>query len=829
MQTNQDKFPETLPLLPLKDIVVFPQMILPVFVSEEICIRTVEAAVAKDRLLFLSAFQVDAKDAKNELELKATTPPPFDVYDVGTIALVMRTRKLPDGRVKVLIQGLRKAIVKRQIDAQGGYPAVEVKAMIEELNPLEQSETEALIRTAREQLEKVVAVGKSLSPDILMLLEDVTDPGRFADLVASNLGLKVLDAQRVLGGLNPIERLKRVHGFMIREVEVFNMQLKIQSQAREEFSKAQREHFLREQMKAIKGELGELDGKDDLEDIREKVVKAGMSAEATAEVQKQLRRLERMHQDTSEAVLTRSYIEWMVDLPWAKLSDTNTDLRRAESFLNEDHYGVEKIKERVMEYLAVRKLNPEIRGPILCFYGPPGVGKTSLGKSIAKAMGRKFVRISLGGVRDEAEVRGHRRTYVGAHPGRIIQAIKSAGTRNPVIMLDEIDKLASDYRGDPASALLEVLDPEQNNSFSDHYISVPFDLSQVVFIANANRLDTIPAPLRDRLEIIEVSGYSEEEKFEIAKQYIIPKSIEQNGLKPHQISFQDNALQVLINNYTRESGLRNLEKQVANVSRKIARTFAESIERGEEQKTVKVTPKLTRELLGEEKYLQDDHDISTPRIGVAMGLAYTPSGGEILELEVTLVPGKGHVTLTGQLGDVMKESAQAALGYIRARADYFGIEKNKLTEYDVHLHVPAGGIPKDGPSAGVTITSAILSALKGEALRQDIAMTGEVSLHGRVLPVGGLREKILAALRVGIKEVCIPEKNKGAINELPLSVRKRVTVHYATHVEEVLKLVFENPEVLPSQAHKHLQGGESGRNRNKKRLAITPAVAKSHD
>lgn len=827
MQTSQDKFPEVLPLLPLKDIVVFPQMILPVFVSEEICMRTVETALAKDRLLFLSAFQVETnKDqSKVETELRASTPAPFDVYDVGTVALVMRTRKLPDGRMKVLVQGMQKAIVKRQAQTDG-YPAVEVKAIVDEPTGIAPSENEALIRTVREQLEKVVALGKSLSPDILMLLEDVNDPGRFADLVASNLGLKVMDAQRILATMNPIERLKRVHTYLIREVEVFNMQVKIQSQAREEFSKAQREHFLREQMKAIRTELGELDGKDDLEEIREKVAKAGMGPEALAECNKQLRRLERMHQDTSEAVLTRTYIEWMVDLPWTKVTETNADLKFAQKVLDEDHYGVDKVKDRIVEYIAVKKLNAEIRGPILCFVGPPGVGKTSLGRSIARALGRKFVRISLGGVRDEAEIRGHRRTYVGAQPGRIIQALKNAGSRNPVIMLDEIDKLGNDYRGDPSSALLEVLDPEQNHNFSDHYIAAPFDLSQVIFIANANRLDTIPAPLRDRLEIIEVAGYSEEEKCEIAKQYIIPKAITQNGLTADLVQFQDTAIQLLINNYTRESGLRNLEKQIATINRKIARNVAESDERGDSRKIIKVTPKLTRELLGEERYFSDDHDISTPRVGVVTGLAYTPAGGEVLELEVTLVPGKGNVTLTGQLGDVMKESAQTALGYIKARSEYLGIDRARIMEHDLHLHFPAGAIPKDGPSAGVAITTALISALKEEAVRQDVAMTGEVTLHGRVLPVGGLREKILAALRVGIKDVCVPDKNRGAIAELPQNIRKRVNIHYAVTVEDVLRLTFENPEAVFSAQQGKAGASQSG-NKGKKRVPISAAVAKS--
>jgi ATP-dependent Lon protease len=790
MLAVQDKLPEQLPLLPLKDIVVFPQMILPVFIAEDVCLKAVEAAMAKDKLLLLSAFQVDAQSARapetvGATELSASSPVPFDVYDVGTVAMVMRTRRLPDGRVKVLVQGMRKARIQ-ELSQQEPYPLVRVSAvadqpMLQELAP----EAEALMRTVREQLEKLVALGKALTPDILVLLEDVTDAGRLADLVASNMNLRIADAQWVLGTSGGIERLRRVHKLLVREVEVHSAQQRIQSAAKEEVGRASRENYLREQLRAIRAELGELDGKDDLEELRERVQRAQMSSEAMSEATKQLKRLERMNQDSSEATITRTYIEWLCDLPWGKTSDTNLDILHCRKILEEDHFGLDKVKDRILEFIAVKKLNPDAKGPILCFVGPPGVGKTSLGRSIAKSLGRKFVRLSLGGMRDEAEIRGHRRTYVGAQPGRLVQALKNVQVKNPVIMLDEIDKLGSDYKGDPASALLEVLDPEQNHNFSDHYINVPFDLSQVMFIANANRLDTIPAPLRDRLEVIEVSGYSEDEKREIAKQYIIPKSIEQTGLTSELVQIQDAAVELVINSYTRESGLRHLEKHIAAITRKIARNVAEADAGGKDRKVWKVTPKVARELLGEERYTSEEHDVKAQRVGVATGLAYTSVGGEILYIEVNLLPGKGQLILTGQLGDVMKESAHAALSHIKSRSGQLGIDSKKFTEFDVHLHFPAGAIPKDGPSAGVTIASALLSALLERPVRQDVAMTGELTLHGRVLPIGGLREKILAALRVGIKNVCVPEKNRSAVSELPASLRKRVQIRFVSSIDEL--------------------------------------------
>lgn len=791
MSQGIDKVADCLPLLPLKDIVVFPQMILPVFVSEDICMRAVEAACAKDRFIFLSAFRSEVnREHEAFIELKVTTPPPFDVYDVGTVATVMRTRKLPDGRTKVLIQGVSRAYILglKQSDP---YPVVSMKLLLDKETS---QEGEALCRAVKELLEKLVPFGRSISPDLLMLIEDINDVGRLANLIASNLGLKIVEAQKVLATSDPFERLRKVYSLLLKELESYsnNSSRGYSHSHKEETVKNQREQYLREQLKALKHELGELDGKEEIEDFREKIIKSGMTNDAQNECLKQARRLERMNQDSSEATLTRTYLEWMIDLPWTKMSDSKIEMSHCKQILDEDHYGLEKIKDRILEYIAVKKLNPELKGPILCFVGPPGVGKTSLGRSIARALGRKFVRISLGGVRDEAEIRGHRRTYVGAMPGRIIQTLKSVGTRNPVMMLDEIDKLGADYKGDPASALLEVLDPEQNHSFSDHYISVPFDLSQIIFLANANRLDTIPAALRDRLEIIEVSGYSEEEKAEITKQYIIPKVIGQNGLNPELIQFQDNAVTLVINSYTRESGLRSLEKHIATITRKLARYIAENDEKGKDRKSVKVTAKMAKELLGEERYFNDEHDIYKKRKGVGVGLAYTQAGGEILELEVTLMNGTGKLILTGQLGDVMKESAQTALSCVRGLADQLKIETDKFTKYDIHLHVPAGAIPKDGPSAGIAIAVALVSALTNQFVRQDIAVTGEITLHGRVLPIGGVREKLLAALRSGIKVVCLPEKNKGSFSELPLTIRRKVDVRFVSKLEDVLKECLEN-------------------------------------
>ena len=776
-----------LPLLPLKDIVVFPHMIVPVFISEDLCINAVQSARANNGRIFLSAFKVPGEDGEG---LSCSTEPPFDVYDVGTICSVMRDRKLPDGRVKVLIQGIQKAQLKSLVN-NDGFPLVRVTPVSDAVVASSSPELEALVRAVRESLEKVVSLGKVLSPDILMILEDVSDPSRLADLVASNLGLKVADAQRILAVQNPLDRLRRVHQYLSREIEVYQMQVRIQSQAKEEIGRMQREHYLREQIKVIKNELGDNDGKDEVENLWKRMEGVSLTDEAKEEVTRQIKRLERMHQDTSEASLTRTHIETILSLPWGKKSVKAIDIPSTKKILNEDHYGLDQVKDRILEFLAVKKLNPGSKSPIVCFVGPPGVGKTSLGKSIARSMGRQFSRISLGGVRDEAEIRGHRKTYVGAYPGRVINSLKQAQTINPVIMLDEIDKLGSDHRGDPSSALLEVLDPEQNKNFVDHYLGVAVDLSDVMFIANANTLDTIPGPLRDRLEIIEVSGYSEEEKVIIANQYLIPKTIKETGLDKANVSFTKPSVSAIINGYTRESGLRGLEKQIASVCRKLAREYAENGSFGAaDSGNLKMTPAMIQKHLGANKY-GDSFYHHDPMRGVSLGLAYTQYGGEVLAIETNLLPASSpRLVLTGQLGDVMKESAQTALSYLRSKAHDFGFDPEILNKNELHVHIPAGAVPKDGPSAGITMACSMLSAILGKAPSGKIAMTGEITLHGMVLPIGGLREKVLAALREGVEHVLVPAKNKANFEGLPANIRKKIKVTFVKSYMEVFEVIF---------------------------------------
>lgn len=762
-----ESIPDQLPLLPVKDIVIFPQVIVPIFISEDICIQAVEDAVNRNNYIFLSTFQVPIIfDHPAAPEWKSSTPPPFDVYDVGIVASVLRIRKLADGRVKVLIQGVCRGRIDQLAQAEP-FPLVKITA--QEDKPAEMNqENQYLFRSLKEQLGRCIRLGKGLSADILMLFEDVTDMGKFSDLIASQLNLKIPDAQKILGTQDVVDRCYKVY------------------------------HHLAELLKTARPEATDHEpagAKDESEELKNKIAQAHMSPEAHAECMKQLGRFARMNQDSSEASLIRTYLEWMVDLPWDKQSESKIEMSQCRQILNEDHYGVEKIKDRILEYLAVKKLNPNLKGPVLCFVGPPGVGKTSLGKSIAKALGRKFARIALGGVHDEAEIRGHRRTYVGAMPGRILQALKTTGVKNPVLMLDEIDKLSSDYKGDPASALLEVLDPEQNHHFSDHYVGIPFDLSQVVFLANANQIENVPHALRDRLEIVEIPGYSEEEKIEIARTHIIPKVVQQSGLLIEHIQFQEPAIDFLISGYTRESGLRNLEKIVAAVTRKIARQIAENDEKQKERKSTKVTIKLVRELLGEETFAKTEHDIHQRRTGVSIGLAYTQFGGDILELEVRLIPGSGRLILTGRLGDVMKESVQTAFNCVHGMACDLGIDERLFREWDVHFHAPAGAVPKDGPSAGIAIAMALISALKQEPLRQDIAMTGELTLHGRVLPIGGVREKLLAAVRNRIHVVCLPEKNRSSFSELPSALRRKVDVRFVSTLEDVIQQFAVQTEI----------------------------------
>ena len=792
MVTNYEgeniEFKDTLPLLPIRDIVVYPFMILPLFVGRETSIKAVEESLNNtDRLIVLAS----------QKDIQAEAPAPSEIYDFGTVAMIMRMRKLPDGRIKILIQGLSKA---RIIDFTNTEPFYQVKlSKVENLEVTEPTAVvEALIRNVKENLERVISSGKVLSPDILMVLEDIHDPGRLADLIASNLNLKVSEAQIILETLGPIDRLNRINDLLQRELEILAVQAKIKSSAKDEISKNQKEYFLREQIKAIKNELGEEGEKqDEFSEFKEKILSRKMEEEAEKEALKQLVKLERMHPDSSESSIIRTYLEWMVDLPWGNKSKEITDLKFAKDVLDEDHFDLDKIKERILEHLAVRTLKGgSMKGPILCFSGPPGVGKTSLGKSIAKATGREFVRISLGGVKDESEIRGHRRTYVGAMPGRFIQAMKQAKTSNPVIMLDELDKLGSDYKGDPASAMLEVLDPEQNNAFRDHYLNVPYDLSDVMFIATANVLENIPGPLRDRMEVINLSGYTQEEKVQISKKYLIPKQMNENGIDNNHVEFHDEGVETVIHSFTREAGLRNLERQIGSLCRKVAKKIAQ----GENSKT-HIFGETVFELLGPPMYTKEDGK-EFDEIGVATGLAWTSAGGEILYIEATKMKGRGF-TLTGQLGDVMKESAQAAMGFIRSNAEELGIDEEIFDQYELHIHLPAGAIPKDGPSAGITLAATMVSVLTGTLLSKDIAMTGEITLTGKVLPVGGIKEKALAAMRMGIETIIIPWKNQKDLVEIPDHYRQKINFIPVKNFQEVLAVALLDWE--PEKLRKRMQ------------------------
>jgi ATP-dependent Lon protease len=766
--------PERLPLLPVRDVVVFPYMVLPLFVTREKSIKSLEEALAKDRLIFLAS-------QKNNTEEEPTIR---DLYRVGTVALVMKMLKLPDGKIKILIQGLSKATIKEILQATP-YFLVKVENIKDPFLTEITLEIEALMRSVREQLERIASYGKLISPDLMFVLESVDDPGRLADLVASNLELPVDKAQEILEIFDPIERLKTVSDLLGKEVQVLTMQAKIQSQAREEMTKTQREYYLREQMRAIRSELGEVDERSkEFKELRQKIKKAKMPEEVEKEAHKELGRLDQMHPDSAEASIVRTYLDWLIEMPWSKSTPNNLDLKEAKKVLEEDHYNLEKVKERILEYLSVHKLKKKIKGPVLCFIGPPGVGKTSLGKSIARALGRKFVRISLGGIRDEAEIRGHRRTYVGAMPGRIIQSIKQVGSNNPVFMMDEVDKIGVDFRGDPASALLEVLDPEQNNAFSDHYLNLPFDLSQVMFITTGNVTDPIPSALKDRMEIINIPGYTDMEKLKIARAFLLPRQMEENGIGATFLEISDQAILQIISQYTQEAGLRNLERELASVCRKVAKKVAE----GKKEKT-KITSRNLHQFLGPPQFLPDEEQ-ERNEIGVATGLAWTEVGGEVLHVEASTTPGKGSLILTGHLGEVMKESAQAAFTYTRSKAKTYRINANDLNEKEVHIHVPSGAIPKDGPSAGITMAVSLISALSGIPVKKDVAMTGEITLRGRVLPVGGLKEKALAALRANIKKVVIPYPNKKDLVELPSYLRKKMDFIPVKHMDEVLRIAL---------------------------------------
>jgi ATP-dependent Lon protease len=774
-EDHQDIVPDILPLMPVRDVVIFTDMLLPLFVGRKKSIRAVEEALTKDGYLLLAT----QKDPNVE------DPGADDIYTVGTVGRILRMLKLPDGRAKTLVQGVSKVKIKRYVRKRGFY-RVKIEALeevpLEELN----IEVEALMRNVREFSEKILALRGELTSDVSAILESIENPGKLADLVASNLKLKIEEAQEILETIDPVQRLEKVNTLLSREMNLSAIQAKIQSEVKDEISKNQRDYFLREQMRAINRELGEGDDRaQEIEDYQKKIRKSGMPKEAREEAGKQLRRLEQMHSDSAEAAIIRTYLDWMVEVPWQKSTKDMLDIAYARKVLDREHYGLSKIKDRILEYLSVRKLNPKMKGPILCLVGPPGVGKTSLGQAIAKAMKRKFVRLSLGGIHDEAEIRGHRRTYIGALPGRIIQGLKQCKVNNPIFMMDEIDKLGSDFRGDPSSALLEALDPEQNSAFSDHYLNLPFDLSNVMFILTANLTDTIPSPLLDRMEVINLSGYTEEEKHKIATDYLLPRQIKNNGLTARNIRFSDGAIQQMITEYTLEAGLRNLEREFGTICRKVARKIAEG-----RKGPYNITQKNLSRYLGPPSF-QAELDKDESQVGLVTGLAWTQTGGEVLYVETSMLPGKGELIMTGQLGDVMQESGRAAMSYARANLERLGVDRDIFENYDFHIHAPAGAIPKDGPSAGIAMATGLISVLTGRAVNKDVAMTGEISLRGRVLPIGGLKEKAMGALRGKVFTVIIPEKNRKDLIDIPANVKRKLKFVIVRHMDEVLKIALE--------------------------------------
>jgi ATP-dependent Lon protease len=776
-QNQKLQVPSKLPVLLLRDVVIFPYMIAPLFVGREKSKNAIAVSLSTNRMiLLLTQKDMEVEDPKRE-----------DVYDVGTVALIMRMLKLPDGRVRILAQGLVRARIE-SFEEEGAHITAEVSVVQEPDKPEKGLEGEALIRNVRSGLERAASLGKNLPPEVLIIASNVDEAGRLADLTASNLELKVEEAQAILEIADPLQRLKKVYELLTRELELLDVQSKISTEAKGEMDKLQKQYFLRQQMKAIQKELGE--GSEVQEEVKiyqDKLRKIRVSDEVKEELEKQITRLAQMHPESAETAVVRNYLDWMFMLPWNKATVDRLDLVKAKKILDDDHYGLDKVKERILEYLGVRKLSKTAKGPILCFVGPPGVGKTSLGKSIARALGRKFVRISLGGVHDEAEIRGHRRTYVGAMPGRIIQGVRRAGSENPVFMMDEVDKIGADFRGDPSSALLEVLDPEQNNQFRDHYLGVPYDLSKVMFITTANLLDPIQPAFRDRMEVLELPGYTEEEKLQIAVRHLIPKQVGENALTPKLISFTGGAVKKIISLYTREAGVRNLEREIASVCRKVARKVAE----GKKGPTV-VTAQSIERHLGPPKIFKDQL-LKKDQVGIATGVAWTAVGGEIMFVEATKMPGKGTLSLTGSLGDVMKESAQAALSYARAHAAEFGIDSTMFSKNDFHVHFPEGAIPKDGPSAGVTIATAFLSVCANIKVKWDVAMTGEITLRGNVLPIGGVKEKVLAAQRAGVRKMIMPAANKKDLIDIPKKVIRDMEFIFVEDVKEVFRHAMARP------------------------------------
>ncbi len=769
--------PSELSVLPLRDTVLFPNSFMPLAVARESSVRLVEDALASGKLIAVFTQRDPAVEV----------PGQSDLYSVGTASHIHKMFRLPDGSLRLIVQGLVRLRLEELLGTQP-FLRARVSEAPEVLRDEDRLEADALQRNIKTVFQQVVSMSPLLSDDLQTLASNIADPARLADFVASSLNtLGTAAKQEILESLDVRQRLDRLNRLLIKELEVLELGSKIHSQVQSEVGKNQREYFLREQLKAIQRELGEGDEQQrEVEELRQKIEAAGMPEGVKKEALRELDRLSKMPVAAAEYTVSRTYLDWLVALPWSRRTEERIDLAYTKHVLDADHSDLEKAKDRILEYLAVRKLNPDVKGPILCFVGPPGVGKTSLAKSIATALGRKFVRVSLGGMRDEAEIRGHRRTYIGALPGQIIQGLRRAESKNPVFILDEIDKLGSDFRGDPASALLEVLDPEQNNSFRDHYLDVPFDLSEVLFITTANVLDPVPPALRDRMEVLELPGYTEEEKLQIAREHLVAKQIANHGLAETQVVFSDAAIRTIVRGYTREAGVRNLEREISAICRKVARRCAEG-----DARPVTVTPDLVAELLGAPRYLEEELEARTSTPGVAIGLAWTPTGGEVLFVEATRMPGGGTLTLTGHLGDVMKESARAALSWVRAEARRYGIDPAFYQNAEIHLHVPSGAIPKDGPSAGVTMVVALVSLLTGRPVRGDLAMTGEITLSGRVLPVGGIKEKVLAARRHGLRAVALPKLNEKNVREdLTEELRRDVTLHLVSTIDEVVALAF---------------------------------------
>ncbi len=760
----------TLPLIPLRDIIIFPSMVVPLFVGRDKSIKALDEAMSGEKTIFLAA----------QKQAKTDNPTPDDIYRVGTIGTVLQLLKLPDGTVKVLIEGRKRAEIRGFVEEEE-YFLVEVEELTDE--PYDKDvEVEALVRSVIKGFEDYVKLNKKVPPELLMSVASIDEPGKLADTMITHLTVKLEEKQKLLETMDPVKRLERLYALLEGEIEILEVEQRLRQRVKKQMEKTQKEYYLSEQMKAIQKELGEKDEfKSELQELEDKIKRKKMSEEAKKKATHELKKLKLMPPMSAEATVVRNYIDWLVNLPWKEYTEEKKDIKEAECILDEDHYGLKNVKERIIEYLAVRGLVNEMKGPILCLVGPPGVGKTSLAKSVARATGRNFVRVSLGGVKDEAEIRGHRRTYIGSMPGKIIQSIKKAGSSNPLILLDEVDKMSHDFRGDPASALLEVLDPEQNHTFNDHYLDCDYDLSKVMFITTANSMQGIPYPLLDRMEIIRIPGYTEQEKLHIAEQFLIPKQLKYHGVTSDNVDFTRSAILAIIRRYTREAGVRELERQIAGVLRKIAKVV---IKKGKDAR-IKVTSKTLLRYLGVPRYRYGRAE-EKDEVGVALGLAWTEAGGEILATEVALMPGRGKLTITGKLGDVMQESAQAALTYIRSRAASLGLEREFYQKLDIHIHVPEGAIPKDGPSAGITMATAIASALLKIPARKDVAMTGEITLRGKVLPVGGLKEKILAAHRASVTTVIIPKENEKDIKEIPSQVLKRLNIVLAEHMDEVL-------------------------------------------